>query len=76
MVIYLGVLEKFGRQVQKEYVCKIKILSKELCKSLLRNQARYLKFNIKQGGTERCDVKYKGLVFRIECCSWKFFLSH
>ena len=44
MVINLGILGEFGRQVRREYVCKVNILVRDFCKSLFGNQANNLRF--------------------------------
>ena len=50
MVVHLSMLGGFGRQVKKEYVCKVNILVGNLCKIFFGYQASYLK------STERVDL--------------------
>ena len=83
MVVDSGVLGELGRQVRRENVREVRILGGDLCRSLLGNQAGYLRppkrvdiEGRERGGTEGCDMNYVSLMFRIECCSCKLFLTN
>ena len=78
MVVNLGVLGEFGRQVWREYVRKVGIFVKDFRGSLLGNQAGYLRplgrMNIERGRTEGRNMNSKRLGILIQCRFSEFFL--
>ena len=85
LVDYPDVLKKFGRQVQWEYIRKVRILGKDLYISLFGYQNGNLrsirKVNIEQGRVERrgwewYDVNYKGFILWVKRCSYKLIFIY
>ena len=83
MIVDSGVFGELGSQVQRENIREVRILGGDLYRSLLYNQAGYLRLpervDIKGREWSRIegrDMNYISLMFRIECCSYKLLLTH
>ena len=88
MVIDSVILGKFGRQVRRKYIYEVGILIGDFCRSLLGNEARYMKstgkmnIELKQGEAGKCNItewsdgNYVGLILRVKRYSCKLFFIH